>query len=72
MKNHQRITVMLTGIGGGGHGEQILKALKLAETDYEIIGCDMSPNSLGLSEELIDILQQGMITIPLFCELAAH
>ncbi|MBO4646832.1 MAG: ATP-grasp domain-containing protein [Lentisphaeria bacterium] len=50
MKNHQRITVMLTGIGGGGHGEQILKALKLAETDYEIIGCDMSPNSLGLSE----------------------
>ena len=50
MNNHQRIPVMLTGIGGGGHGEQILKALKMAPTDYEIIGCDMSPNSLGLSE----------------------
>ena len=50
MMGKQRIPVMLTGIGGGGHGEQILKALKLAETDYEIIGCDMSPNSLGLAE----------------------
>ena len=29
-------------------------------------------NSLGLSEELIDILRQGKINIPLFCELAAH
>lgn len=29
-------------------------------------------NSLKLSDELIDILQQGKINIPLFCELAAH
>ena len=29
-------------------------------------------NSLKLSDELIDILQQGEINIPLFCELAAH
>ena len=29
-------------------------------------------NSLRLSDELIDILQQGKINVPLFCELAAH
>jgi carbamoyl-phosphate synthase large subunit len=34
--------VLLTGIGGGGHGEQILKALRLGELDYDIVGTDMS------------------------------
>ena len=29
---------MITGIGGGGHGEQILKALRLAGRPYRIIG----------------------------------
>ena len=29
-------------------------------------------NSLRLSDELIEILQQGKINVPLFCELAAH
>jgi len=40
---------MVTGIGGGGHGEQILKALRLAETPYEIVGGDMNPYSEGLA-----------------------
>jgi carbamoyl-phosphate synthase large subunit len=44
------IPVVITGIGGGGHGEQILKALRMANTPYEIIGCDMSPYSKGLKE----------------------
>jgi carbamoyl-phosphate synthase large subunit len=39
---------MVTGVGGGGHGEQILKALRLAETPYEIVGTDVSPFSAGL------------------------
>lgn len=39
---------MVTGVGGGGHGEQILKALRLAETDYEITATDASPLSSGL------------------------
>jgi carbamoyl-phosphate synthase large subunit len=42
--------VLVTGIGGGGHGEQILKALRLAETNYTIVGGDMSPHSKGLYE----------------------
>lgn len=40
---------MVTGVGGGGHGEQILKALRMASTDYEIVGSDMSPISSGLA-----------------------
>src|SRR5690606_10949252 len=45
-----RICVMVTGVGGGGHGEQILKALRLASTPYEIVGGDMSPVSSGLTQ----------------------
>jgi carbamoyl-phosphate synthase large subunit len=44
------ITVMVTGIGGGGHGEQILKALKMSEKQYTIVGGDMSSHSKGLME----------------------
>lgn len=40
---------MVTGVGGGGHGEQILKALQMAETPYSIVGGDMNAFSLGLS-----------------------
>ncbi|MGQ0761916.1 MAG: ATP-grasp domain-containing protein [Acidobacteriota bacterium] len=46
----KKITVMVTGVGGGGHGEQIFKALRLADTDYEIIAGDMSPHSQALFE----------------------
>ncbi len=43
-------TVMLTGVGGGGHGEQILKALRLAPEPYTIVGGDMSRHAKGLAE----------------------
>jgi carbamoyl-phosphate synthase large subunit len=48
MKSSSRINVLVTGVGGGGHGEQVLKALKMAETPYAIVGTDMSPISMGL------------------------
>lgn len=36
---------MITAIGGGGHGEQILKAVRLAEPGrYQIFGADANPN----------------------------
>lgn len=39
------INVLVTAIGGGGHGEQILKALRLAEKGrYNIFGADANPN----------------------------
>uniref|UniRef100_A0ABS3MCD1 ATP-grasp domain-containing protein n=1 Tax=Bradyrhizobium quebecense TaxID=2748629 RepID=A0ABS3MCD1_9BRAD len=38
----RRAKVLLTGIGGGGHGEQILKALRLGELEYDIVGTDVS------------------------------
>ena len=40
---NKSVVVLLTGIGGGGHGEQVLKALHLARTNYVIVGTDISP-----------------------------
>lgn len=45
-----KINVMITGVGGGGVGEQILKCLRLSSLEYNIIGCDMNRNSMGLSK----------------------
>src|SRR5438445_4349504 len=44
------LSVLVTGVGGGGHGEQILKALRLAQTPLRIVGGDMSPFSSGLQK----------------------
>src|SRR3990172_9195575 len=37
-----RTTVLVTAIGGGGVGEQVLKALRMAG-GYRIVGCDIRP-----------------------------
>jgi carbamoyl-phosphate synthase large subunit len=42
-----KISVLVTGVGGGGHGHEVAKALKLADR-YRIVGLDMSPTSFGL------------------------
>ena len=44
-----RISVVVTGVGGGGHGEQIVKALRLGQLDYRIVGTDIDANSSGFS-----------------------
>lgn len=45
MPTSERTTVLVTAIGGGGHGEQILKALRLAERGrYRIVGADTNPD----------------------------
>lgn len=45
------ISVLVTSVGGAGIGEQILKALRLADkTSYTIVGGDISPQSKGLLE----------------------
>jgi len=37
----KKLPVLITAIGGGGHGEQILKAIRLADKDqYYIVGAD--------------------------------
>jgi carbamoyl-phosphate synthase large subunit len=42
MKN--KINILVTAVGGGGHGEQILKALLQAKnSQYRIFGADMNP-----------------------------
>ncbi len=35
-------TVLVTGVGGGGNGEQLVKALRLAATRYRIVGTDVT------------------------------
>jgi carbamoyl-phosphate synthase large subunit len=41
------VNVLVTGIGGGGHGEQILKALKLSSLNLYIVGTDVTEESSG-------------------------
>ena len=49
----EKLTVCVTGVGGGGLGAQIVKALRQAETSYHIIGADMTPLSTGFP--MVDI-----------------
>jgi len=41
---------LLTGIGGGGHGEQILKALRLGKLRYRIVGTDITAASANRND----------------------
>lgn len=43
----EKIPVLVTGVGGGGHGHEIVKALRLAG-HYHVIGVDMVESSFGL------------------------
>lgn len=42
------INILITGLTGGGFGEQCLQALNLSKLNYKIIGTNMEPLSLGL------------------------
>ena len=42
--NRNQLSVLISGVGGGSHGEQILKALRLSDLQYEIVGCDIVLN----------------------------
>lgn len=44
----EQIRVMVTGVGGGGNGEQLVKALRMSEKNYHLIGADITPVSKGL------------------------
>jgi carbamoyl-phosphate synthase large subunit len=48
--------VLITGVGGGGVGEQLLKALRLAPRPYCIVGTDTQHRSAGLSEVDVPVL----------------
>jgi carbamoyl-phosphate synthase large subunit len=56
---HEPINVLVTAIGGGGHGEQILKALRMAGGErYRLFGGDMNPRCPQFA-----LVAQGM-TLP--------
>jgi carbamoyl-phosphate synthase large subunit len=48
--------VLVTSVGGGGVGEQLVKALRLAERPYRIIGADAQTRSLGLADVDVPLL----------------
>ncbi len=48
MSIRKETPVLVTGVGGGGVGEQIIFALRVAEIPYRIISTDADPFSLGL------------------------
>lgn len=44
------INVLVTGVGGGSVGSQILKSLQASKYSYKIIGTDITKNSFGLKK----------------------
>ena len=46
------ITILITGVSGGGVGRQCMKALALSNKDYKIITADANPCSLGLFDSV--------------------
>jgi len=49
MDINRQINVLITGLGGGGHGMEILKSLKLSDLPYFFVGTDITKASYGLS-----------------------
>ena len=48
MRQRKKINVAITGLGGGGYGMEILKALKLSSLPYRFVGMDITRMSYGL------------------------
>jgi carbamoyl-phosphate synthase large subunit len=46
----KRVPVLVTAVGGGGVGEQVVKALRLAGDEYRIVGTDITHISKTLYE----------------------
>ena len=48
-KNYSKMKVLVTGAGGGGNGEQLVKCLKLNSKDYTVVATDSSIEAARLS-----------------------
>ncbi|MCJ2166241.1 MULTISPECIES: ATP-grasp domain-containing protein [unclassified Pseudodesulfovibrio] len=49
MNKHKGPCVLVTGTGGGGLGEQLVKALRLADVKYHLVATDVTEQSAGIS-----------------------
>lgn len=47
--DNKKIRVLVTGAGGGGNGEQLVKSLKMPACDYTVVAADMDIESAKLS-----------------------
>ncbi|EGP92884.1 ATP-grasp domain-containing protein [Nitrosarchaeum koreense] len=48
--NNSDVCVLVTGVGGGSLGREIIKAFKIAPHNYKIVATDASAKSVGLFE----------------------
>ena len=48
--NNSDVCVLVTGVGGGSLGREIIKAFKMAPHNYKIVTTDASAKSVGLFE----------------------
>ena len=46
--SEKKINVLITGLSGGGHGVEILKALKMSNLNLRIVGTNNTKNSFGI------------------------
>ncbi len=44
------VTVLVTGVGGAAVGNQVLKALRLAERKYRLVAADANQENLRLAQ----------------------
>lgn len=49
MTADSRPAILVTGVGGGGHGHEIVKALRLAKR-WKLVGVDMTSTGIGLCD----------------------
>lgn len=49
-KMSRKINIVVTGVGGGGFGQQIMKTLRLSTLNCRVIATDVTKGSYGLSD----------------------
>jgi len=48
--SNSEISILISGVGGGSLGRELIKAFKMVNQGYKIVATDMSPHSIGLYE----------------------
>ena len=48
--SQSQIPILISGVGGGSLGRELIKAFKMTNHDYKIVATDISKNSIGLLE----------------------
>lgn len=58
----KKLNILVTGSGGGGHGQQIIKALRLSKLNFNLITTDVTEISIG------KMVGDKFYVLPLACD----